>query len=578
MGGTGLTWVSDNAPSKRFPVYTRANIGEVYPNPVGPLTWSLIARPHSEQAFREGWEILGAFDRDEFDPNDIEILGCFGGYGYLNVSVMRVFAVRTPGLTPEMIDFTVWGEQADAPPYRPMPSDESASRTEQITATMGRILATEGLPELLDDIRAVDALEQSRPELTALSDLGLLAHLRSLPQHFHPLYRRHVVVTFSGTVALGLVASICGEVLGDPTLCIGLISGLGDVDSAQPSFELWELGRQVAASEILSGEFGNGVEGLTVRLARSAEGKKFLADFSGFLGRHGSRGPDEWEMRSPAWETRPELALAAIDRMRLSPGTQTPLERRARLSAERERLTAEVLDRLAPTPDLMAQFSAGLRSAQVFLSGRERTKTTIVRVVHEMRRAARELGERMVAAGHLERPEDVCLLEDDELDGFVANPAGLHETIKRRIEDYQRLQQVIPPFIVHGEVPPIETWQRRSSLGGEPASPGTMLQGIGGCPGKATGRARIVVEPGHPEGLGPGEILVAPITDPAWTPLFLAAAAVVVDVGALVSHAVIVSRELGIPCVVSATDATRRIRDGSLVTVDGTNGTVTVHD
>lgn len=73
-------------------------------------------------------------------------------------------------------------------------------------------------------------------------------------------------------------------------------------------------------------------------------------------------------------------------------------------------------------------------------------------------------------------------------------------------------------------------------------------------------------------------MLVAPITDPAWTPLFLPSAAVVVDVGALMSHAVIVSRELGIPCVVSVDGATRRIPDGALVEVDGTAGTVTVLD
>ena len=70
---------------------------------------------------------------------------------------------------------------------------------------------------------------------------------------------------------------------------------------------------------------------------------------------------------------------------------------------------------------------------------------------------------------------------------------------------------------------------------------------------------------------------MAPITDPAWTPLFVPAGAVVVDVGAQISHAIIVSRELGIPCVVSVTDGTRRIADGATITVDGTAGTVTVH-
>jgi len=103
---------------------------------------------------------------------------------------------------------------------------------------------------------------------------------------------------------------------------------------------------------------------------------------------------------------------------------------------------------------------------------------------------------------------------------------------------------------------------------------GTVLSGVPGCPGQATGRARVVLHPSDPAGLEPGDVLVAPITDPSWTPLFAAAAAVVVDVGAQVSHAVIVSRELGIPCVVSATGATERITDGMVLEVDGTAGVV----
>jgi len=90
------------------------------------------------------------------------------------------------------------------------------------------------------------------------------------------------------------------------------------------------------------------------------------------------------------------------------------------------------------------------------------------------------------------------------------------------------------------------------------------------------GRARVILDPFDGGELEPGEVLVAPITDPSWTPLFVPAAAVVVDVGAQVSHAIIVSRELGLPCVVSVTDGTRRIPTGALIEVDGTNGRVTV--
>ena len=86
----------------------------------------------------------------------------------------------------------------------------------------------------------------------------------------------------------------------------------------------------------------------------------------------------------------------------------------------------------------------------------------------------------------------------------------------------------------------------------------------------------MIVDPSDPGALGPGDILVAPLTDPAWTPLFMAAGGVVVNVGGQISHAIIVSRELGLPCVVSVTDATEKIPDGALIEVNGDTGQVTI--
>ncbi len=135
----------------------------------------------------------------------------------------------------------------------------------------------------------------------------------------------------------------------------------------------------------------------------------------------------------------------------------------------------------------------------------------------------------------------------------------------------------MPPFAWSGELPPLETWQRKIDLRGTIAV-GESIVGLPGCPGIARGRARVVTDPGDPHGLEPGDVLIAPITDPSWTPLFIPAEAVVVDVGAVMSHAVIVSRELGIPCAVSVTAATLRIPDGALIEVDGSTGRVTVLD
>ena len=108
------------------------------------------------------------------------------------------------------------------------------------------------------------------------------------------------------------------------------------------------------------------------------------------------------------------------------------------------------------------------------------------------------------------------------------------------------------------------------------AAVGDVLQGAAGSPGVVTGTARVVLEPSDPGAIGPGDIMIAPTTDPSWTPLFLAAEGVVVDVGAVASHAAIVCRELGIPCALSVVDATQRIPDGAQIRIDGSTGEVTM--
>ena len=103
------------------------------------------------------------------------------------------------------------------------------------------------------------------------------------------------------------------------------------------------------------------------------------------------------------------------------------------------------------------------------------------------------------------------------------------------------------------------------------------LRGLPASPGRATGRVRVVHGPDEFSLLGDGEVLVAPATNPGWTPLFARASAVVTDTGSIMAHASLVAREYAIPAVVGTADATRRLRDGQLVTVDGSAGTVVAH-
>ena len=133
-----------------------------------------------------------------------------------------------------------------------------------------------------------------------------------------------------------------------------------------------------------------------------------------------------------------------------------------------------------------------------------------------------------------------------------------------------------PYFIRNGNVPPISQWAKRAAADVPVAGVGDVLQGVAGCTGIVRGRACVILDPADPRDLDAGDILIAPQTDPGWTPLFMAAGGVVVNVGGQISHAIIVSRELGLPCVVSVTDATSRIPDGAMIEVNGDTGQVTV--
>jgi rifampicin phosphotransferase len=167
----------------------------------------------------------------------------------------------------------------------------------------------------------------------------------------------------------------------------------------------------------------------------------------------------------------------------------------------------------------------------------------------------------------------------DELPQYLRDPRELVPVIQERWALHERLAAVTPPFFINSqeEVPGIEEMEAaQGKFKLKAAATGEVLKGDGGSAGIARGRARIVLDPSDARGLNPGDILVAPLTDPAWTPLFLPASAVVVNVGALMSHAVIVSRELGIPCVVAVQNATDRIVDGAILEVDGTAGTIKV--
>ena len=571
-------WITDRAPSKRWPHYTRANAGEVLSVSASPLSQQFCWENGILLGWRDGYVRGGNYTLDEFTDGEPEVCGFFAGYFYINLANVRMQAVRSPLLTVEQLDLAFFGDHPEVPPYEAHPLDERPEMAEGVLAHLGWVMTNTSIPEVDAEKVMTIALRQARPDLSTLSDAGLLTRARMFQPLLRKLFDSHTPPSSDSAIAPGILGAVCAA-LGEPETAMKLIAGIGDVDSAEPSYRMWDLSRSVNASSDVSKEFNAGVAGLLGRLqaSSSADAKKFVADFAQFIVEFGSRGPNEWEISADTWETKPEYALAVIDRIRLQSDAESPKIRNARKAEERKALTEDIRAKVKPLGEELAGQLEGALVASSQMAIRERTKTNIIRALHEVRMAFRELGRRRAAEGSLKDPHHVFALLDSELDQFLFEGASMQDTLAARHAQWQELQLLEPPFFIkNGVVPPLSEYKKKGQSNATKAGVGDVVQGVPGCTGQYVGRARVILGPTEPGDLEPGDVLIAPNTDPAWTPLFMSCGAVVVNVGAAISHAIIVSRELGLPCVVSATDATVRIPDGALIEVNGDTGAVTI--
>ena len=570
-------WIGDSSLGERFPAWTRGNAADVFPDPFSPLGKSLVLQEALSRGLRDAYIDLGALSYDEFEnPESPDLFKVFGGYVYNPLTMTRILGARMPGASPEMIDKAFFDERDEVPPYDEQPWHVSPEHEAKLGESMGWAMSASELPELEADRRMVRSLREQRPDLSTLTDSALLARARSMAPLLQQTFENAMRVSALASLGPGALGAVC-EAVGDPTLSIRLLAGI-EVDSGAPSHAMWELGRVAAASDEIAAAFGAGPDQVldVLRASDSVEARDFLDRFGTFLFEHGARAQNEYDPYSTSWEVKPRIALAAIDLMRRSDESQAPTNRTRASVAERNRIVADIRAKIAVDPETAGMFEAAMQSAQVFLSGRERAKTNVVTVINEMRVALREFGRRLVERGVIEHVEQVFMVTNDELDRLRLHPDTMKDLIAERWQQFRSLFDYEPLFIVNGRVPALSEMTSRGGKEFAQVTVGLVLTGAAGSGGTATGRARVILDAADPADLEPGDILIAPQTDPSWVPLFVPAAGVVVNVGAMGSHAMIVSRELGVPCVASVADATDIIPDGAIVTIDGNAGTVTI--
>jgi pyruvate,water dikinase len=569
-------WCIDSRKlNERFPIYTRFNANDVLPDPITPLGADLIWNPHILPGFSNAYAEMGCISVAEAnsDPEAFPA-ACFRySHMYVNVTTARLTGIRS-GLGWEAIDASFFGSHPEAPPHETHPDDGDPDIAARLAARTGWTLTTSTFPELEEDTRIADRLRAQRPDFAEMSNAALVAYARSLAPYERMTWRGELIGGAQAAIGPAVIGSVIPPEMGLSPF--DLVGPAGDVVSAQPSYALWDLSRLVRNDAALSELFDAGVEGMVPWL--KDHHPEFHQRFQAFLREFGYRGPSEWDLGADSWETKPELPLALIDRMRHLEDAQSPAARRAEASLTAEAAVARVLEAIAGNAEAEGTLRMGLDSARRFAGWRELGKSNCIKVINEARVALLEVGRRLANEGILDHPKQVFMALDGELDRLVLDPALVVPAIRQREADWQLYWDLEVPLFLDARQPrvPVDQVKRKAASAVAAAAVGTTLTAIGAAAGTASGRARIITDPSDVAAFEPGDVLVAPQTDPSWTPLFVVASAVVVGVGAPNSHAMIVSRELGIPCVAGLEGATGLIPEGAMVTVDGSAGTVTI--
>lgn len=338
---------------------------------------------------------------------------------------------------------------------------------------------------------------------------------------------------------------------------------LGDVaDICRPYPELVAYLRNAAEDG-----FMEGLDGI-------AGGPEFKAAFAQWLERYGVRCPGEIDIMRTRWAERPYMLIPSIVGHLDSVKHGEHRERFRQGELEAERAAGRILSQVRSREDgafkerIVSRLITVYRS---FMGLREHHKFVLVRHLALYRKAVLELGDALAAQGVLPERDDIFFLALPEMKeilngSFEEDVPSLIAARKESFKHYQRLQ---PPRVFTSEGEIIE-----GRLDGGDAPEGALI-GLPVSPGIVEGRARVVLDPST-AALKEGEILVAPFTDPGWTPLFQQAKGLITEIGGMMTHGSVIAREYGIPAIVGVDRATMLIRDGALLRLDGTAGHVIV--
>ena len=523
-------WDTLHDPGHLVRHWTTDNVGEAAPGVLTPLGWSLWGNA-GELTLRRLAHAVGAFSREEAEaaPRDGDRI-CRIFYGRLAqpIEAFADLGDRMPGTSGRQIAEGLFGTVPEDMTFRP------TKRRYPIIAFRLPYCAIASPHQVRARARTTDAWWRREIQRVRTLDEAAAQVLfaRAAEEHLQVL-RLHAIALISVVQPLyqGLAALIERSGVGDA----GLLSGSGGAEMAIVN-DIWRASR---------GEIG-------------------IAEV---IANHGFHGPLEGELSSRVWREAPEPLVRLIAEYAGRPDAEDPATRDTARQVEAETMRQELLAALPRAKRPGARILLRVAARQIPLRGVG--KRSFLQALDVARAAARRLGELLVDDGVLEDVEDVFYLTAEELTGALPrDPQDLVDRRRERRNEYLRIEL---PTRWTGTPDPIH----HGAVAASSDEGARVVSGVGVSAGTAVGLARVVSDPSFAE-VEPDEILVAPLTDPSWASIMFVSAGLVVDIGGPMSHAAVVARELGLPCVVNTQCGTRRLRTGDRIRVDGTAGTVEI--
>ncbi len=514
-----------------LPEWSAANLSEAFPGPMTPFSLGLATR-----ILFSGANLLDYLF--PLDPGLVRMVstkqvGTIGHRLYNNMTVMKELAKAIPGQTPESFEHQMNGV--------PLPDGYRSPGISAADALAGARAALRGGPqiaglgrEVADMERRAENLVAERPDLRTLSDDKLLARLELITDMVVRAWDINLMNTFVVSLPMNLIAQRYGD-----EAAMNVRAGTQNLRSAALLAGVRDLADILAADDGLRRLIEDSPREVVLDKLRS-DAPTFAAKFDKLVAECGHRGPGETELSNPVYADAPELLLRSV-------------------------MGSIRTSHAAPAASVRTPLGRALvRFAVAAIERRECGRDVCMRMTHELRLVLREWGHRLAERETLESADDVHYLSTNEI---YYPPAQSKDLVVRRRAERVRLAGLDYP--VHFNQP--WTPDRHTEV-----TDSALVEGLAASRGTARGRVRIMSHPD--DDFEPGEVLVAHVTDTGWTPFFGCAAAIVTNVGGPMSHAAIVAREFGVPAVVNTQTATQRLKDGQLVEVDGTAGTVRVID